>query len=128
MSADRKGLSEDAISEAAAPVLGDILKRARLRRELTLRDVEGRTGIPNAHISQIENGGIKRPDIAIVFELSSLYELDFSSLSEWVGYAGTPREVSTRSLEELVRTFSELDSADQAKALAFVQNLVRQDS
>lgn len=110
-------------SEAAEPVLGEILKRARLHRGLSLRDVERRTRIPNAHLSQIERGLIRRPDPAIVYELASTYRLDFALLAEWAGYLGDRREASAGLLEALVRAFADLDPAGQAQAVAFVEDL-----
>jgi transcriptional regulator with XRE-family HTH domain len=110
-------------SDAAAPVLGEILKRARRHHEFSLRDVERRTRIPNAHLSQIERGVIRRPDPAIVFELASLYRLDFALLAQWAGYVGEGREVTPGLLELLVRAFSELDPSLQAEALKLVEAL-----
>jgi transcriptional regulator with XRE-family HTH domain len=110
-------------SDAAAPVLGEILKRARRHHEFSLRDVERRTRIPNAHLSQIERGVIRRPDPAIVFELASLYHLDFALLAQWAGYVGEGREVAPGLLESLVRAFSELDPPAQAEALKLLEEL-----
>src|SRR6185312_12778056 len=80
----RRGHSVAQASEAK-PLLGPILRRARSQRGFTLRDVEGRTGIPNAHLSQIERGQIKRPDQRIVWKLAQLYNLDFGLLAAWAG-------------------------------------------
>jgi transcriptional regulator with XRE-family HTH domain len=113
----------DQRSEPADPVLGEILRRARAHRGLSLRDVERRTSIPNAHLSQIERGVIRRPDPAIVFELASTYHLDFALLAAWAGYLGERREAAAGLLEALVRAFAELDSAGQAEAVEFVERL-----
>jgi transcriptional regulator with XRE-family HTH domain len=123
MSARNSDRQADQHSEAAEPVLGDILKRARIHRGLSLRGVERRTGIPNAHLSQIERGVIQRPDPAIVFELASTYELDFALLAEWAGYLGTRREAAAGLLDALVRAFAELDPTGQAEAVEFVERL-----
>jgi HTH-type transcriptional regulator, competence development regulator len=110
-------------AEAAEPVLGEILKRARLHKELSLRSVERRTGIPNAHLSQIERGVIRKPDPAIIFELASVYGLDFALLAEWAGYLGQRPETSAGMLDAMVRTFVDLDAVDQAKVLALAESL-----
>jgi transcriptional regulator with XRE-family HTH domain len=107
----------------AEPVLGEILRRARTHRGLSLRDVERRTRISNAHLSQIERGIIQRPDPAIVFELSATYGLDFALLAEWAGYLGDRPEVSAGLLDAMVRAFAALDPVRQAEAVAFVADL-----
>ena len=54
--------------------LGGVLRRARADHGWTLREVEGRSGIRNAHLSQIESGAIERPDTALLWTLAGLYE------------------------------------------------------
>ena len=110
-------------ADAAEPVLGQILKRARLHRGLSLRDVERRTGIPNAHLSQIERGVIRKPDPAIVFELASTYGLDFALLAEWAGYLGDGPENAAGMVQALIQTFLNLDAVGQAEVLAFAEAL-----
>ena len=58
---------------AAPPdeTLGAVLRDARTRRGLSLRDVERRTGIRNAHLSQIETDTIAKPEMALLWELAS---------------------------------------------------------
>src|SRR5919107_3544535 len=65
--------------------LGSVLKSARTSRGLSLRAVEGRTAIKSGHLSRIKTGAIARPDLAILWELSDLYERDFDRL---LGLAG----------------------------------------
>src|SRR5690349_16761592 len=102
-------------AEAAEPVLGNILRRARAHRRLSLRDVERRTGIPNAHLSQIERGVIRKPDPAIVFELASTYELDFALLADWAGYLDHRSETAAGMLQALLSEFFKLDPVKQAQ-------------
>jgi transcriptional regulator with XRE-family HTH domain len=113
------------LGKAAEPVLGEILKRARTHRGLTLRDVEQRTGIPNPHLSQIERGQIKRPDAKILWELCELYLLNYARLAEWGGYLeqGTSRDSNIVALA--LRMFSKLDHEDQIEALRYLESLER---
>lgn len=113
-------------AEPAEPVLGAILKRARVHQGLSLRDVERRTGVPNAHLSQIERSVIRKPDPAIIFELASTYGLDFALLAEWAGYLGKGHDSSSGMLDALVRAFANLDSVRQAEVLAFIEALKEQ--
>ncbi len=67
--------------------LGAVLRAARTGRGLSLRDVERRTGIRNAHLSQIETDTIAKPEMALLWELASLYELEFPRLLALAGHA-----------------------------------------
>lgn len=110
-------------SQPATPHLGDVLRRARLHQGLTLRDVEGRTKIPNAHLSQIERGRIRRPDPAIVFELAQVYGLNYALVAEWAGYVESRLPVDADLLNFVVRTFVSLDAGEQEKALGYLKGL-----
>jgi hypothetical protein len=50
------------------------LKKLRLEKGYTLRQVEDLTGISNAHLCQIESGSIKNPRYKIIAELQKLYK------------------------------------------------------
>jgi transcriptional regulator with XRE-family HTH domain len=100
--------------------LGAILRAARKERGLTLRAVEQRTGIRNAHLSQIETDTIARPEMALLWELAVLYELDFSRLLALAGHAsGGDRGRMTVAL----RAMSELSPGDQERALGYMAEL-----
>lgn len=100
-----------------------MLRRARLHQGLSLRDVERRTEIPNAHLSQIERGRIRRPDPAIVFELAQLYRLNYALVAEWAGYVDARLPIDADLLDAVVRTFVGLDAAAQEDALLYLKRL-----
>jgi len=114
----------DLLPADSEPVLGDILRRARTHHGLTLRQVEQRVGIPNAHLSQIERGAIKRPDPAILMDLAELYALNYKLLAEWAGYLdpGVARKSSNLTGMAL-RLFVELDPVAQRDALDYLEQL-----
>src|SRR5688572_16973666 len=94
--------------------LGSVLRTARERRALSLRDVERRTGIRNAHLSQLETGTIAKPELALLWELAELYELDFTQLMRLAGH-GAPEDSSgarRRRLTVALRALGEL-TADE---------------
>jgi transcriptional regulator with XRE-family HTH domain len=99
------------------------LRRARMHQGLSLRDVERRTEIPNAHLSQIERGRIRRPDPAIVFELAQLYRLNYALVAEWAGYVDARLPIDAELLDFVVRTFVGLDAAAQEDALLYLKRL-----
>ena len=108
-----------------AQTLGQILKDAREKRGLSLRDVQGKTGIHNAHLSQIENDTIAKPDMAMLWELSSLYGLDYTRLLRLAGYAER-NETSGRARQRMTAAFramEELTPKEQTEALRFMAEI-----
>ena len=61
-------------------VLGRKVASARKQRGWTLREAEKRSGVPNAHISQIETGAIRRPEAATLIRLADAYNLPAAEL------------------------------------------------
>lgn len=68
-----------------ADSLGAMLSGARGRLGWSLRNVERATGIPNAHISQLETGAIEHPGITVLVKLSKVYGLPMRDLAEAAG-------------------------------------------
>jgi HTH-type transcriptional regulator, competence development regulator len=104
--------------------LGERLKAARHARGWSLREVESRTEIRNAHLSQIETGAIERPDPNILHVLAGAYGLDFPDLMRLAGHArgddqlGVDATVAWRALEEL-------SPEERRDVLAFMAELRR---
>jgi transcriptional regulator with XRE-family HTH domain len=122
------GCDDGSVPRAAEPgSLGAVLREARQRRGLTLRDVERRTGIRNAHLSQLETGGIARPEMALLWDLADLYELDFSHLLRLAGHGAGPETAGERRQRMTValRALGELEPEDQAAALDYIAELKR---
>ena len=105
--------------------LGSTLKRARARHGLSLRDVERRTQIKSGHLSQIETGTIARPDMAILWDLAVLYELDFARLLRLAGLAsatGTSDRARQRTTVAL-RALDGLSPREHAETMAFIAEI-----
>src|SRR5215471_10580016 len=68
------------------PTLGEYLKTARESRRLTLRAVEGATGISNAYLSQLEGGKVREPSPQILFKLSKVYGVSYAEAMRVAGY------------------------------------------
>jgi transcriptional regulator with XRE-family HTH domain len=93
---------------------------------MSLRQVEERTGLSNAHLSQIERGVIRRPDPAIVMQLCDIYDLDHSRVVEWGGYVDTGLRAAPNGLVgRALRTFVELDPVSQAEAVRYLETLAK---
>ena len=103
--------------------LGIVLRAARTRRGLSLRDVERRTGIRNAHLSQIETDTIAKPEMALLWELASVYELDFPRLLALAGHTAGPGAEDRQRMTVALRALSELSPTEQELALGFMAEL-----
>jgi HTH-type transcriptional regulator, competence development regulator len=53
--------------------LGQMLKEAREKNNLTLRQVDSSTGVSSAYLSQLENGHVTNPSASILYKLATLY-------------------------------------------------------
>lgn len=66
--------------------LGNLLKKCREDKELTLRNVEDETEISNAYLSQLEGNKIKKPSPVVLDKLSKIYQIQYSILMKLAGY------------------------------------------
>lgn len=66
--------------------LGQVVREARNRRGMSLRDVERETGISNGHLSLLESGSVLRPSPNLLEKLAELYGVSYSLLMELSGY------------------------------------------
>jgi transcriptional regulator with XRE-family HTH domain len=103
--------------------LGDLLAEARDNRDETLRQVEDATGIPNAHLWQIENGDIRRPSPNILWTLATYYGLDFSKLLELAGLAAPAGQNKKRNLVAAFRAMDDLTTDEQNDVLRYMAEL-----
>jgi len=106
------------------PTLGSVLREVRQARGMSLRDVERRTGIGNAHLSQLETGTIARPEPALIWDLAVLYDLDFTELLELAGHGQGPHAAGER-MTVAVRALGELTAQEQSEVLQFMAELKR---
>jgi transcriptional regulator with XRE-family HTH domain len=109
------------------PAIGAVLRRAREHNELSLREVERRTGRSSAYLSQVERGLIRQPDPVVLLELAEMYRLDFLTLARWAGWA-SDSETSNESVNSatyLVRQILELDDEQRAHVMTYIQDLMR---
>jgi transcriptional regulator with XRE-family HTH domain len=60
--------------------LGVRLKAARKDRKWSLREAERHSGVPGAHISQLETGAIRNPGVTVLIRLSTAYGTPLAEL------------------------------------------------
>ena len=53
----------------------EILKKIRNHRGVSLRQMEERSGISNAYLSQLETGKVKNPSLDVLYKLSQYFDL-----------------------------------------------------
>ena len=103
--------------------LGELLAKARVIKDVSLRDVESETGISNAYISQLESGSVTEPSPHKLLELAKYYELDYSTLMEAAGYvfpSEENRRHHTNNAQALLLTEQPLTEAESAALTAFL--------
>ena len=67
--------------------IGALLRKLREIKGFSLREVERRSGVSNAYLSQIEGGKVKNPSPHHLFKLAKVYEIEYSELMKAAGYA-----------------------------------------
>jgi len=67
-------------------ILGDRLRQIRKLKGFSLRDVEAKTGISNAYLSQLERGDAKNPSPKKLKSLAGCYDIDYADLLRLAGY------------------------------------------
>ena len=75
------------IMKSQQNALGSLLFDGRSRKGFTLRQVETKTGISNAYLSQLEGGRrVKEPSPILLHKLGALYDLPYVTLLKAAGY------------------------------------------
>jgi transcriptional regulator with XRE-family HTH domain len=88
----------DSVMGDGSKDLGSVLRAARLRKGLSLRQVETRTSISNGYLSQLETGKTAQPSPHILRKLSDLYGVAYASIMTAAGYAGQSEASEVRDL------------------------------
>lgn len=72
--------------------LGSDLRTAREVKNLSLRDMEEKTGISNSYLSQLENDKVKEPSPNVLHDISDAYGIPYVDLMEKAGYIVPKRD------------------------------------
>jgi transcriptional regulator with XRE-family HTH domain len=111
-----------------AETLGSRLRAARKAKGMSLRDVERATGINNAHLSQIENGVIANPEVAMLWALAAEYECDYSDFlgtTEQDAETTSTSAAQRRRLTAVMRAMGEMTPEEQGDVLNFMSEIRR---
>ena len=104
--------------------LGIFLSSMRINRRLTLRDVERKSGVSNAYLSQLERGRIKQPSPNVLHSLAGCYKVSYGLLMERAGYPVPESGEETSVLEGLAARIGSVTPAEEdalADYLAFIR-------
>ena len=66
--------------------LGNLIKKARIEKEMSLRDLYVLTGVNYKTIHKIETAGMKKIDPIILAKLSNVLKIDFVRMMILAGY------------------------------------------
>jgi HTH-type transcriptional regulator, competence development regulator len=66
--------------------LGEELRRLRLKKGVSLREVEKATEVSNAYLSQLETGKTEQPSPRVLHKLAEYYGVPYNRLMEIAGY------------------------------------------
>jgi|Deesub1362A_J573_1020465.scaffolds.fasta_scaffold28336_1 transcriptional regulator with XRE-family HTH domain len=102
--------------------LGSYLRNARRIKNLTLRDVEKRTGISNAYLSQLENNKILCPSPTILHKLSECYDVPYGSLMRLAGYP-VPTTSEQSPVFRMGSSFDDLTPEEREEVMEFIEFL-----
>ena len=93
----------------------------REAKALTLRQVEGKAGISNAFISQMESGKVKQPSPVILYKLAELYGIPYESLMELAGHPlPSALTIEPRSASAVFRRFGEITPTEETELLDYL--------
>ena len=107
--------------------LAEELRRLRRIRGVTLREVENKTKISNAYLSQLANGKAENPSPHILHKLAGFYGVPYEFLMEAAGYL-QPQQSMSLSQKKLSRIQAALlganfDEEEQETIAEFIEFL-----
>jgi len=104
--------------------LGKYLKSLRDAKSLSLREVEGKTGISNASLSQIESGKVKQPSPIALYKLAELYGVPYEALMERAGYpVPSSQEAALRSTQPVFHRIGAITEEEEQELLDYLNFL-----
>ncbi len=101
---------------------GSYFKALREAKNLTLREVEKQTGVSNAYLSQLETGKVKQPSPLNLHKLAQLYDVQYETLMEKVGYP-VPRSTEVLANKEPIAAHGRLGSLTDDEELELLDYL-----
>jgi HTH-type transcriptional regulator, competence development regulator len=110
--------------------LATVLRRLRRLRGVSLREVDAKTGISNAYLSQLENGNAVNPSPHLLQKLAGYYDVPYESLLEAAGYLQQTATAEFRPVSALQAALmsARLSDEEQAQVAEFIEFLRQRSS
>jgi transcriptional regulator with XRE-family HTH domain len=107
-----------------ASTLADELRQIRELRGVSLRQVERKTGISNAYLSQLERGEATKPSPQKLYKLAEFYRVPYEFLMDLAGYMkrtnDSDRQNKKVSSLQVALMSANLDEDDQRKVAEYI--------
>lgn len=103
--------------------LGTNLRELRGKRGVSLRELERRSGINNAYLSQLERGEVTQPTPSMLARLADAYDVPVETLMGWAGYAVREQPL-TRPQAKALNYFADA-SDEEVEALRAILDVLR---
>ena len=101
---------------------GAFLKAIREAKNLTLRDVERKTDVSNAYLSQLESGKVKQPSPTLLYKLAQLYGVPYENLMEKVGYPVPKTNIENKTkLTVSSKRFGSITSEEEIELINYLK-------
>lgn len=110
-------------------MIGDELRRLRLLKGASLRDVERETKISNAYLSQLESGKAEQPSPRVLHKLAEFYKVSYEALMGVAGYlqpSNNGHTSATTPLQTALMSSGDL-TYDEAQTVARFVEFLRKE-
>ena len=106
---------------------GEYFKALREAKAMTLREVEKRTDVSNAYLSQLESGKVRQPSPIILHKLSEIYGVAYETLMEKVGYPApqSTQNEKAKAMSQKIGTISDEEEIELLNYLKFIRSRKR---
>jgi transcriptional regulator with XRE-family HTH domain len=102
--------------------LSKYLKTLRGANGLSLRDVEKKTGVSNALLSQLESGKVKQPSPITLYKIAEAYGVPYETLMQKTGYP-VPQVYKNKDIPSANAVFSRFGKLTLAEEESLLEYL-----
>jgi transcriptional regulator with XRE-family HTH domain len=95
--------------------LSEVLRELREQKNMSLRQVEKKSGVSNAYLSQLETGKIQQPSPHILHKLAEVYNTSYNDLLKVAGYIKQKGKKASKNLMEGIALSALEDLTDEEK-------------
>jgi len=105
--------------------LGDRLRASRTDRNLSLREVERRSGINSGYLSQLERNEIANPTPSVLQKVAKAYEEPFPVLMRWAGYVEDDASATSPNVRRALDIIGDDFTDEELRAIRAVLDAIR---